>query len=405
MLRMIALVRADRSWIRVSVAVILSPGMSTSSTTMSGVVAATYATACSLFPASPTTTMSFSASRIPRNPSRSSAWSSTISTRIGRPGGKWSDSRGNGSASLRIAGSYQRNARLDRGLPAGDAESVAQAGEQGDCHPQGDPAQAGGARLVGYETDAVDLDRGAQLVRSDLDAYHDPGRLAVHERVAQRLPQYQEQLVEDGGLDPGLVAVDPYDGLHPRRLQALDAAQQRLFQPFGLGVQVQVLGELADVLQHLAQGRAGLAQPLLGEDRVGVQLELDQLDGTGGGAHPGAEPVVHLARDPAPLADMRLGGAVEQEAGVRGGGHPDPVHQAGVQRPPGHGCEQRRVRLVGDRLAYPGQDDLEQQRTGAERLDRVDAAGRAVPADVGREGEVRRVGGRGAGSKQDRHIA
>ena len=60
----------------------LRPGMTMSSSSTSGRVAATRSIASSAFAASPTTSIPSSASSSRRRPDRSSAWSSQISTRI-----------------------------------------------------------------------------------------------------------------------------------------------------------------------------------------------------------------------------------------------------------------------------------------------------------------------------------
>jgi hypothetical protein len=60
------------------------PGIRMSISTTSGAFSATAATAPAPFAASPTTLMPSAASRITQKPARTSSWSSTTSTRIGR---------------------------------------------------------------------------------------------------------------------------------------------------------------------------------------------------------------------------------------------------------------------------------------------------------------------------------
>jgi hypothetical protein len=83
MLKMITRDRGEQFWISRTVVVTSPPGISMSSSTTSGCSAAASSTVFALSPAWPTTRMSSCVSRIPRTPSRTSAWSSTIKTVVG----------------------------------------------------------------------------------------------------------------------------------------------------------------------------------------------------------------------------------------------------------------------------------------------------------------------------------
>src|SRR2546423_347840 len=78
-----------------------------------------------------------------------------------------------------------------------------------------------GIRLAaGPEAAAVVLDPCVQLVRGHGDSDQHHPRLAVPQRVADRLPDDQEGLVDDHGRGPHLVSADsqPYVGIGGHRV-------------------------------------------------------------------------------------------------------------------------------------------------------------------------------------------
>src|ERR1700730_156718 len=159
---------------RVTVIVASSPGISTSSRTTRGRALVASATAPALSPASPTTTMSLCASRIPRTPSRNRAWSSTIATlmRSGR---------------TVIAPPCERYHQLDLGSPAGLGHYADSPAHQVGPFPHGKQAPARGILRGDIEPRACILDPCPQLVRCDVYANEDDRRVTVGQSVPNGL--------------------------------------------------------------------------------------------------------------------------------------------------------------------------------------------------------------------------
>src|ERR1700722_4562903 len=191
-----------------------------SSRTMSGCSAAARATAVALSSASPTTCMSCCVWRISRNPSRTSAWSSTSRMVIR-------------SSPSFIDMPRQWYEELDQSALTGNAGY----GQPSSCQrcPLPHRGEAGtgedrGCRVAGRETAAVILYPCVQFVRCDGDSDQHHPRIAVSQRVADRLPQDQEGLIDDGARRPRLVSADPEPHIRGGG-NGVDVLDERVLQP------------------------------------------------------------------------------------------------------------------------------------------------------------------------------
>src|SRR5450755_1483913 len=248
-----------------------------SSKTISGCRAAARATVVALSSASPTTCISGCVWRISRMPSRTSAWSSTMRMLIW----PW--------ASF-IAVTSQRDDKFDVGPLAGEAGHRQPAAEQGSPFPhRGEAGARGyrGARRADREPGSVVLDPPVQFVRGQGDSDQHRPRAAVPQRVADRFPEDEESLVEDGGRRPRFFPADaqPYvGGCGHVGSDGVDVLDQGLFQAPDR-VLPQIGGYRPEPAHGLGDRLLGLDRPRVRGRRIPPAGELVQFELTQGYAH------------------------------------------------------------------------------------------------------------------------
>src|SRR5690606_35954004 len=241
------------------------PGMERSMTTTSGFSLSTASIASSPVPASPTTTMSSSASRRARSPARRTTWSSARRMRIGS------------GILLRLRSGYDDG---DLGTGAGPAFDVDASSDVGGAFfhaEEAEPAAVLGHRGGDVEAPSVVADHGFDESRPYAHPELDAARVRVADHVGERL---LEDPVER---ELGLGRESPADGREvafdgdPRRLRegarvGLDGrreaehVERRRTQSAGdaadlFGGGTECLADLVEVLEALLVGPRGAGEP------------------------------------------------------------------------------------------------------------------------------------------------
>src|SRR5215218_1455619 len=328
-------------------------GISTSSTTTSGRVSSARATAPRPSAACPTTSTSPSRESISAMPSRTMAWSSARSSRMGLPappragfragfpaligaprvgasrvaaGGEVHTRFRRGLRRAFLPGPHQRQARLDGG-PAprlgGDGEG---APEELDPLAHGLEAYALGQVVGGLEALAAvpNLRRDLPGRDRDLDG-HAVGARVGH-GVPYALPQDHVELVAHVVGEVLLLALEDHLRVHLRVHLRGDAYPHQVLQGDPEAVGGLGLPELGREIPHQAQGRVGLllgeVQLLFGPLRIALRQGLAKVEALAHYGHLVGQTVVELPRKAPPLLALGLPDLGEQVVHV--GGHDQP---------------------------------------------------------------------------------
>ena len=273
----------------------LLPGITTSISTTSGLVSIASKTARSAFAASPTVSMSGSASSTRRRPARTTAWSSTIED---------ADGHGSGTSATSVVPAPGVDSTCSR--PPTSADALAHA----------DETERVRARRGRVEARAVVLDHGDDgavlALQEDADALgagvlDDVRQRLLDDAVERRLDLGRQPLVAELRLEVDLrgrvcsrnVSAEPLDGRHePEVVERRRAQLDR---------------EPADVLQRrddeLAHRRRAPSRASVGLGRLleRLQPEQDRRQRL-------ARLVVELAREPRALELLRLDDAPDRVA-------------------------------------------------------------------------------------------
>src|SRR6266853_629504 len=199
-----------------------TPGMRMSIRTTSGCSVRTASIAVGPSAASPTTSRSGWASRIIRKPARTSAWSSTMRTRIKPP--PCPPPEGEGLLTGIGGGNVQRQTGVDRESSGTIAACMKLAAEQRDtlAHPDQPVSRRGGriAPVAGAIVADVESEHRFRVMHPDIDApcagmLENVGRCLLHDSVSGQV---------DGRWEGSRLAIDSGVDLEPGGAQSLDQA-------------------------------------------------------------------------------------------------------------------------------------------------------------------------------------